>query len=183
MTFIKNNHISLRALERGDLEYLYQLENKESARQFGDDLMPHSKYVLKSFIRDAHKDIYESRQLRLVIEHNEDCEPIGMIDLFNFAPHHKRAEVGVWIDEQYREQNFAAEALSSLCDYAFDTLLIHQLFCHISENNKKSIELFQKSGFSTSGMLKDWIYDNYNHSNVLILQKINPKTEKKSQIE
>ncbi len=172
MTFIKNKNISLRALEKSDLKYLYELENKESARQFGDSLMPHSKYVIKAFIENANKDISETKQLRLVIEHNKTCETIGMIDLYDYSTYHQRAAVGIWIDENYRTQGCAYEALSSICDYAFDVLLLHQLFCYISSDNIASIKLFKKAEFQVSGTLKDWNRTNNGFRETLILQRI-----------
>lgn len=172
MTFLKNKHISLRALERGDLPYLYQLENKESAREYGDSLMPHSKYVLKEFITNADKDIYVTKQLRLVIEHNESCEAIGMIDLFDFSPQHQRAGVGIWIDDDYRQKGFAREALESLSTFAFDTLMVNQLFCHINQDNLASIKLFKNVGFSEIGVLKQWTRTKSGFQDVTVFQMI-----------
>lgn len=172
VTFLKNKHISLRALEKEDLPYLYRLENKESAREYGDSLMPHSKYVLKDFINNADKDIFVTKQLRLVIEHNKSCETIGMVDLFDFSPHHQRAGVGIWLDEAYRKNGFATEALESLSTFAFDTLLINQLFCHINLENIASIKLFKNVGFSEIGTLKQWIRTKKGFCDVSVLQLI-----------
>lgn len=172
VTFLKNKNISLRALEKGDLPYLYKLENEESARQYGDSLMPHSKYVLKDFIKNADRDIFQTQQLRLVIEHNESCETIGMVDMFDFSSHHQRAGVGIWIDEKYRKKGFASEALESLSTFAFDTLLLNQLFCHIKLDNFASIQLFKNAGFSEIGTLKQWIRTKSGFQDVSVFQKI-----------
>lgn len=175
MPFLPNKNISLRALEKEDIHYLYDIENKSSAREFGESLMPLSKHVLQSFIENADKDIYTTRQLRMVIEHNDSCEAIGMIDLYDYHPHHKRAGVGIWIDEEQRRKGYASEAIESLCHYAFDVLMMHQLFCYISLSNKKSVTLFKKNGFTQSGTLKDWHLDKTGYSDVLLLQKTTEK--------
>ena len=175
MPFLPKQNITLRDLQKRDINYLYEIENKESAREFGESLMPLSKHVLESFIKNADKDIYTTRQLRLVIEHNESCEAIGMIDLYNYHPHHKRAGVGIWIDEAHRRKGYASEAISSLCQYAFEVLLIHQLYCYISIDNKKSVSLFEKNEFKTSGHLKDWNLNNKGYTDVLLLQRLTQK--------
>jgi len=172
VAFLKNKHISLRALEKEDLPYLYNLENKESAREYGSSLMPHSKYVIKDFIKNADKDIFMTGQLRFVIEHNESCEAIGMVDIFNFSSHHQRAEVGIWIDEEHRRNGFAQEALESLRTFAFDTLLIKQLFCHVNTQNIPSITLFKNAGFVEIGILKAWIRTKSGFQDVSVLQLI-----------
>lgn len=176
MPFLKNKQVSLRALEPEDLAYIYDLENKESARQYGNGLMPHSKYVLKSFIKNADKDIFETCQLRLVIEHNETCKTIGMIDLFDFSPHHLRAGVGIWIDEDYRKKGCASEALDSLSSFAFDILLLNQLFCYITLSNNDSLHLFKNAGFVEVGILKQWVQTKDGFQDVAIFQKIKEKS-------
>lgn len=173
MTFIKNKNISLRALEKSDLAYLYKIENEASARQYGDSLMPHSKFVLEAFIKNADKDISISKQLRLVIEHNSSCETIGVVDLYDYSAHHQRAAVGIWVDEAMRQQGYALEALESLKNYAFDILLLHQLFCYINVDNMASVHLFQKAGFSISGTLKAWHRQKSGFTDTLVLQSFN----------
>ncbi len=173
MTFLINKKISLRAVEPNDLPYLYQIENKESARQYGSSIMPNSKHIIKQFIKEAGKDIFETKQLRLVIEHNAECKAVGMIDLFEFSPIHKRAGVGIWIDSPYRQQGLAGEALECLISYAFDTLLMHQLFCHISSDNLLSIKLFKKAGFKECGVLKEWRQTKNGFQDIIVFQRIN----------
>jgi diamine N-acetyltransferase len=173
MTFIKNKNTSLRAVEKEDLPFLYKWENEESIRQFGSSRMPLSKYVLAQFINNANKDIFETKQLRFVIEHNESCEPIGMVDLFDFEPLDSRAGVGIVITEKYRNKGFATEALDSICEYAFGAFNLHQLYCHIAASNHASIKLFEKSGFSVTATLKDWQKGKEGFEDVVVLQKIN----------
>lgn len=173
MTFLKNKHISLRAVEPDDLRYLYELENKESARLHGISIMPHSKYILKNFIKNADKDITETKQLRLIIEHNESCEIIGTIDLFAYSSHHQRAGVGIWLDEEWQHKGYGTEALESLCSFAFDTLLLHQLFCHIAVDNINSLKLFKHVGFVETSLLKHWVRTKNGFCDISVLQKIN----------
>ena len=177
MPFLPHNNISLRALEKEDINYLYDIENKTSAHEFGESLMPLSKHVLEYFIKNADKDIYTTKQLRLVIEHNESCEAIGMIDLYNYHPHHQRAAVGIWIDENQRRHGYASEAIACLRNYAFKVLLLHQLYCYISIENKKSINLFKKNNFHPSGTLKDWNKTHKGYSDVILMQ-CSPSFEK-----
>lgn len=178
MPFLKNKNISLRALEKEDLNFLYETENNQSIHELGSTLMPHSKYILRDFIKNADKDIYINRQLRLVVEHNKSCESVGMIDLFNFEPHHQRSEIGIIINEDYQRKGYGNEALESLIQYAFETLHMHQLYCHIAINNLGSIHLFEKAGFTLSGQLKDWVRGKNKNIDVLVYQKLNKNKEK-----
>ena len=155
---MKYQQISLRALEPEDLELLYKWENNESYWVISNTITPFSKYTLKRYLKNSHKNIYETGQLRLMIDHNEDKTAIGTIDMFDFDPFHKRAGIGILIEnEAYRRKGYGSMALKCLTDYCFKTLQLHQLYCNILSNNCESMELFKKQGFVECGIKKDWI--------------------------
>ena len=155
---MKYDKINLRALEPEDLELLYQWENNESYWIISNTVVPFSKYTLKRYLENSHKNIYETGQLRLMIETVADRKPVGAIDIFDFDPFHKRAGLGILIaDETERKKGYATMALKGLTAYCFDTLQLHQLYCNILSNNKESIDLFTKIGFVPIGIKKDWI--------------------------
>jgi len=150
--------ITLRAVEPEDLELLYQWENNMDYWLISNTIKPFSKYTLKKYIENSHKTIFETGQLRLMIDIKENGKTVGTIDLFDFDPFHKRAGVGILIaDESSRRKGFATMALKCLIDYCFNTLQLHQLYCGILASNCESMELFRKLGFIETGVKKDWI--------------------------
>lgn len=154
--FIKNTHIFLRAVEKSDLDVLYACENDMSVWKVSNTQTPFSKYVLEQYLDTAHQDIYTNKQLRLMICTQESGVAVGTIDLFEFEPAHARIGVGILIFETFRNKGYAYEALSCLKHYAFDTLLVNQLYCNISASNGDSIRLFEKLGFQNAGLKKSW---------------------------
>ncbi len=150
--------IMLRAIEPEDLELLYEWENNGDYWTISNTITPFSKYTLKRYIKNSHKSIYETGQLRLMIVHAEDKVTIGTIDIFDFDPFHSRAGLGILIArEEYRRKGLASMALKCLVDYCFDTLHLHQLYCNILGNNSESMDLFKKAGFTETNVKKDWI--------------------------
>ena len=104
-------------------------------------------------------DIFQAKQLRLMLDYygHNNSETIGAIDLYDFDPLHRRAGVGILINEEkYRNRGFASEALQLLINYSFTILQLHQLFCYIDCDNKVSIKLFEKFRFKITGEKKDW---------------------------
>lgn len=173
MLKIKGKHIFLRALEPEDLEFLYELENNPSIWEISGTITPYSKHVLKLYLENAHRDIYDVKQLRLCIC-NHDQTVIGLIDLFDFDPKNRRAGLGIVIlEEQNRNKGAGAEAISVLSAYAFQNLNLRQLYANVMEDNKASIHLFKKLGFVVVGVKKDWIYFNGAFKNEILFQKIN----------
>ncbi len=170
---MKYQKIILRALEPEDLELLYEWENNNSYWLISNTIAPFSKYTLKKYIRNSHKSIYETGQLRFMIGLAEEKQTIGTIDIFDFDPFHKRAGVGILIaNENQRRKGYAAMALKCLCDYCFNTLQLHQLYCNILVNNVESIDLFKKAGFTEIGIKKEWIKTPEGYLDELMFQLI-----------
>lgn len=173
MLALKGKGIYLRALEPGDLQFLYDLENNPDIWEISGTLAPYSRKVLKSYLENAHRDIYEVKQLRLCICNGED-ERIGLIDLFDFNPNHRRAGVGIIIaEESERMKGTGTQALELLIKYAFSVLGLKQLYANVGEENTASMGLFTKLGFEKVGVKKDWIRSGDSFKSEIMFQKIN----------
>ena len=172
MLNLKGEHIYLRALEPGDLEFLYAVENNTAIWQISNTVTPYSKHVLQLYLDNAHRDIYDVKQLRLCICDHRDTV-IGLIDLFDFDPINHRAGLGIVVHEaQQRNQGVGAEAITLLMDYAFSKLQLHQLFANVMVDNAPSIHLFKKLGFESVGIKKDWVFDNGQYKDEILFQKV-----------
>lgn len=173
---LENSIIKLRALEPEDLDILYKWENSSTLWLHGNTLAPYSKLALRQYIKDAlEMDLYQSKQLRLMICLTEGGHTIGTIDLYDIDAHNRRAGVGILIDKEYRQKGYAKLALDLINEYAFDFLFFNQLYAYISINNKKSITLFKKSGYEETGILKEWIQRTDTFEDVCIYQLLNNK--------
>jgi len=172
---LKGENIHLRALEPEDLDFLYEIENNESIWEVSHTQTPYSKWVLKQYLENAHQDIYEAKQLRLVIVHTKTNNTIGLIDLFDFDAKNSRAGIGILISENYRNQGIGKETLQLISKYVFTHLNLHQLFANITTNNEASLLLFSNFGFQKIGIKKDWNKINGTFIDEVLFQLINKK--------
>lgn len=164
--------ISLRPLEPSDIELLYLWENNLEIWEVSNTKAPFSKHILAQYILESAKDIYETKQLRLIIQ-NEKMEAVGAVDLFDFEPYHLRAGVGILIHNKTdRNKGYASNALQALSNYAFEIIGLKQLYANISTDNINSIKLFENSGFQEVGVKVDWIRSTTGWKNEIMLQKI-----------
>jgi len=171
-------NLLLRAPEPVDIDIIFNWENDMRIWHLGNTISPFSRFAIEQFVMNTDNDIFSSKQLRLMIDwHSSDdgTKTIGSIDLFDFDPLHKRAGIGILIDESSRRKGFASEALNLLIEYCFTILNLHQLYCNIEERNTESIRLFTKAGFITCGNKKEWLFRDEEWTNELMLQLINPK--------
>lgn len=173
MKTLKGERIYLRALEPEDLSFLYTIENDEHIWELSNTQTPYSKFILKEYLENSHRDIFEVKQLRLVISDYQQ-NALGLIDLFDFDFKNSRAGVGILVKKiEDRRQGYGKEALQLLINYSFGHLNLHQLYCNITEDNQSSINLFTHLGFEKAGVKKDWIYSNKIYKNEYLFQLIN----------
>lgn len=171
--------ITLRALEPSDIDLLYKWENDRDNWRVSNTITPYSKHILKKYLENSHLDIYQTKQLRLMIDLKDrnlkSARTIGTIDLFDFDPYHNRAGVGILIgDKSERKKGYASAALDNLVHYTFHTLQLNQIYCNILTNNKESLKLFQKHGFQLVGEKKNWIKLPGKFMGEYMLQLLNP---------
>ncbi|MBS9774458.1 MAG: GNAT family N-acetyltransferase [Tenacibaculum sp.] len=172
MKKLQGKHINLRALEPEDLEFLFKIENNEDFWEVSHTQQPFSKFLLKQYIENSHLDIYEAKQLRLIIEETSSKKLVGMVDLFNFNPQHQRAGIGIIISREFQQKGYAYEALEIVIKYSFSYLNLHQLYANILSDNEKSLSLFKKHSFKQIGIKKDWILSNGTFKNEILFQLI-----------
>jgi len=175
-SYLSNDILTLRAIEPEDIELLFSWENDPEIWEVSHTLVPYSKYILALYIKNADKDIYESKQLRLMIE-TADGKTIGAIDLFDFEPYHSRVGIGLLIhSREDRSKGYASVALELLIEYCFKKLNIHQLYANIETGNKISLQLFEKHGFRICGTKKDWLRTDAGWKDEVMLQLVAKET-------
>lgn len=171
MIHLQNEKVSLRAIEPKDIDLLFDLENDVDLWKYSNRSQPYSRDLLQKYIANAHKDIFEIRQIKFTICIDDDIA-VGFIDLFDFEPLHHRAGVGLVVRERDKSKGYGGAALELICVYAQKYLQLHQLYAFIAEENKISIRLFESQGYCLAGIKKDWNFYEGRYHNEIIYQKL-----------
>lgn len=163
--------VALRPVEPDDIDLLYQWENNMEIWNVSNTRTPFSRFIIAEYLKESAKDIYETKQLRLIIETLEG-EPIGAVDLFDFDPYHMRAGIGILIhNAENRHHGYASDALHVIFGYAIEILGLKQLYANIAANNIVSIHLFEKTGFEKTGTKRNWLKTSTGWQDEILLQK------------
>lgn len=153
---LRGDMCRLRALEPSDLELVYLWENDPEVWRVSGTTAPISRERLARFIEEQSYDLYATRQMRLVIEHEGIA--IGTLDILDFDPHHRRFGIGILVyDPNDRRRGYAREVISLIKEYARTTLGLRQIWATIAADNTPSIALFESSGFELSGRRREWL--------------------------
>ena len=164
---------SLRLLEPSDLEFLECIENDARLWKYSNTTEPYSNQVLEIYIQNAKQEIVDAGQQRFVIV-DSNSNKLGLIDLFDYEPKHRRAAVGVVIIEEHRGKGYAKEGLQLLEKMAIQKLNLHQLYAVVSIENAPSRALFKAACYVETAVKKDWsCYENQFHDEIIVQKLLN----------
>ena len=110
-------------------------------------------HTIKLFPVD--EGVFSEGQMRLAAM--EDDTLVGCVDLYNYDPVHRRAEVGIVVVKQFRHQGVGAAILNQLTSFCATSLSLHQLYCDIAAVNSASLKLFEHCGYVRCGLMKEWL--------------------------
>jgi diamine N-acetyltransferase len=173
MSLLNNESILLRALEPEDLDRLYEWENDPELWQYGSTLAPYSRFMLRDYLSNAlSQDVFQSRQLRLMIEEKRSGRAVGTIDLFDIDSRHLRAGIGVLLDAACRGKGWGVQALGLMHEYAARVLWLNQLYAYVPADNASSYRMLQKSGYEETGRLKAWLRTADGYEDAYLMQRL-----------
>lgn len=164
------NNLRLRAMEPEDLDFIYEIENDSKIWNIGVTNVPYSRYILHEYIAKSSADIYTDRQVRLMI--NDDDKNIGIVDVVNFDPRNRKAEIGIVIAEKFRNSGYGKAALAVAIEYSASVIHLHQLYAIVAEDNTISNRMFRNAGFVGTTTLREWLFDGKKYINATLMQKI-----------
>lgn len=170
---LRGNKVYLRALEPEDLEFVHEIENTEEFWEISATQTPYSKFLIRQYLENAHRDIFDIKQLRLVISTHKG-EAVGLIDVFDLEPRDRRAAIGILIaNPENRKHGYGTESLNLLCNYCFTHLGLHQVYANVTADNEDSMRVFENNGFRKIGLKKDWTLFNGKFKDEWLYQFIN----------
>ena len=169
--FISDDRLTLRIAEPEDAQQTYRWENDRNLWRVSETSCPTSLFQIEQFLL-GNGDLLANRQLRLMILLQGQASPIGSIDLFDYDPINSRIGLGILIEDEYRRQGFATQAIRLCMTYLFENLLVHQIHCMVDETNVESQQLFERLGFQRCGRRKDWIKTPEGYIDVITYQNI-----------
>lgn len=169
--------VQIRAMEPSDVDLIFQWENDPQQWKDGSgNCKPLSKNDIQRFVDNSTLDIYQERQMRLMIS-DTGRVAVGCIDLFDFDPFSLHASIGVLVDEKYRQQGYASFAVRWIVKYSFEVLGLKSLCATMLSTNTVSKHLFEKCGFEYVGTRRQWYRIGDTMYDELIYQLVNLPTK------
>lgn len=154
-TVIETERCILREMTLEDLDALYELYHGENVTRYIDDLYEDrekEEEYTKAYIRDMYR--FYGYGMWIAIEQSTG-RIIGRAGLNNRDLHGKPSlEIGYMIGEEFQNQGYATELCQGILQYAKEGTEFEEINCLVQKENKVSIHLAEKLGFSWREELK-----------------------------
>lgn len=159
--------IKLRAVEPEDADFMYEVESDPAAWKYSDYVAPLSRELLRQYALTYDADPLRSGQIRFIAEGSG--KPIGIVDLFDISARHLRADTGIYIATEYRDDGVGVTALNLLKQYSKERLGLHQLNASVSKLNEGALRCYKKAGFIETGTRPEWWRTDDGYEDVVLL--------------
>lgn len=157
-----SNIVRLRPLERGDLNFVHQLDNNASVMRYWFE-EPYEAFVELCDLYDKHIHDQSERRFIIAFEKNR----VGLVELVEINHIHRRAEFQIIIDPAYQGRGYASAAAKLAMDYGFSVLNLYKLYLIVDKENTKAIHIYAKLGFEVEAELRHEFFINGEYRNTI----------------
>jgi len=148
---LKTNRCNIREIDINDLDRLYEIYSDPETSQFTETLFEDREEEL-AYIESYIENIYSFYGFGMwIAEDRETGKIIGRAGLEYKEDMPGALELGYIICKTHRKKGYAYEICSAIIDYAYNNLEYAQIYSVIHPENKASIALCSKLGFSSDG--------------------------------
>ncbi|MHC0035365.1 GNAT family N-acetyltransferase [Pseudoneobacillus sp. C159] len=157
---LETERLVLREIVSTDAQTIFDcFSNEDVTRYYGMEPMTELEQA-NQLIQLFSKNHTEKRGIRWGIELKVSGELIGTIGFNNWAPKHKRAEIGYDLHPLFWRKGYASEAISLISTYGFRKLGLTRIGAVVYLENESSNQVLLKLGFQHEGILRSYMYQN-----------------------
>lgn len=164
---IRTPHLELVQITEAHAGDLYKIFCNEQEKHYYNLLPPEDEQDCHRLIAHFHKLYQTQTAIRWGIRRNGNDNIIGTVGYNNFTKKH-RANIGYDVHLAHVNQETITEALYAVISFGFFALDINRIEAEVIDGNTPSIAVMNKIGFRLEGTLRQWMYWNDKHYDMLM---------------
>lgn len=163
-TYEVDETTTLAMVEARDAEEIFSLV--DGSRMYLREWLPWvdanvSLDETKAFIDAAVSQHARDEGFQCCIRHKEKI--VGIIGFHRVDFFHKHAEIGYWLAEEFQGRGIMTACCRALVDFAFRDYQLHRVEIRVAPENRKSLAIAERLGFTHEGTLREseWVNDRF----------------------
>jgi len=162
---LRGERVTLRALEREDLESCHRWFNDEEVTKY---LLRNDPLPMVEEEKWFEEMVADKSRLVFAIE-DEGGQHIGNVGFHDIDFRNGKATIGIVIGEKDRwDKGYGSEAIRVLLRYAFKELRLYRVGSSAFAENLRSIRCQEKCGFVREGVRRGAIFRSGEHQDVIL---------------
>ena len=108
----------------------------------------------KEYIKEQLENLAYGKAIYMAIRYKGKI--VGVIDFNYINEHRKTAEIGYFLDKDYRGKGIIRKAVKELLNMAFNIMDMNKVIIRCATNNPKSCNVAKSLGFKLEGTLREF---------------------------
>lgn len=154
---LETERLILRKPRLSDAEDVYEYMRHGTVQTYIPNApLQYTKENAQSYVENSIESFDPTQKIVWAIQHKQDNKVIGMVNIHNIKPTHRRGVLGYALSPEYQRKGHMTETLKKIIAYAFQKKNFHRLEAETAEENKPSRNLLSsKLSFQQEGQHKD----------------------------
>jgi len=162
---IRGKKVGLRAVERTDLQKVWEMRNDAEVEMGGfGPPAPHSMAYIEAWFERTQA---ESNDHAFVIE--AEGRMVGLCNLRDVDSVNRRADLGISLLPDEIGKGFGSDAIRVLLEFAFVHLNLHKLCLDTLETNERGLRAYRACGFVEEGRLREHEWDRGRYVDLILM--------------
>jgi len=158
--------ITLRAIERKDLDLIQTWRNDESLRQYFREYRDFSLDQINAW----YNEMIQNKNFEMFVICEND-KPVGVSGLTYIDWINRHADVHFYIGKNraWIDNEISPSAIDLILTYGFDKLNLNKLWVELYEIDKKKLAFFKEKNFKQDAVLREhYFYDGKYYSSIIL---------------
>ena len=159
---LKGERVTLRGPLRGDYQEWAKLRGESRAflepwePSWAPDELSTASWRYR--LRRYREDFSQGSAVAFFIFDTKSAHLVGGVTLGNIRLGVSRSgHIGYWLGEKFAGRGYMVEALDLLARHAFETMRLHRIEAACIPDNRRSVRVLEKAGFTREGLLRSYL--------------------------
>lgn len=152
------DHYSIRLLSINDIDAYFRLveSNRKRLEDYFTGTVSKTKTLedTRAFVVENLRRVEEKTYYPFILIDELTGQIAGFMDLKNIDWSIPKAEMGMYMDQDYANKRLASNAFNLFCTYCFDVFKFRKLFLRTHQHNLAARSLAEKCGFEIEGTIR-----------------------------